>query len=473
MTPATGKAIPLFPDGDAARVLLHDGETCWCAADVLATAAALAESLDSQPRRVRHLVNLAAGRDRFLVGLVAGILSDRVTLLPSTRSRGTLDDLLDEHPDSIVLHDESPDPDLANRASHLAIPPLQRALEPSATVIPGIPTNRHVARVFTSGTTGRPQGHDKHWGKLVANARAAAVALGCATHDDAGVEEMSADLHLIGTVPAQHMYGFESLVLAALCGRAVLSTAQPFFPEDIVAAIKRLPRPRRLVTTPYHLHHLLETANTLPACDSILSATAPLDVALARHGEASLDGPLQEIYGSTETGQIAIRRPTHDDGWRLLDGIRLDDSTNGDVVASGGHVERPVLLGDCIHRLPHGRFRLAGRRANQVNIAGKRSSIEHLNAILRAIDGVVDGQFFLPERPDRSTGQPQRLAAVVCAPGLTGATIRRALRERIDPVFLPRPLLRVERMPVNATGKITREALEALLERTRETEESD
>ncbi len=42
-------------------------------------------------------------------------------------------------------------------------------------------------------------------------------------------------------------------------------------------------------------------------------------------------------------------------------------------------------------------------------------------------------------------------------PGLT-----EALRERIDPVFLPRPLLFVARLPRNSTGKLPQEALLAL-----------
>jgi acyl-coenzyme A synthetase/AMP-(fatty) acid ligase len=33
------------------------------------------------------------------------------------------------------------------------------------------------------------------------------------------------------------------------------------------------------------------------------------------------------------------------------------------------------------------------------------------------------------------------------------------LRLRIDPVFLPRPLLMVERLPRNATGKLPQQAL--------------
>jgi acyl-coenzyme A synthetase/AMP-(fatty) acid ligase len=48
------------------------------------------------------------------------------------------------------------------------------------------------------------------------------------------------------------------------------------------------------------------------------------------------------------------------------------------------------------------------------------------------------------------------------APGLDRAAILRALRERIDPAFLPRPLLIVEALPRNDTGKLAREGLLAL-----------
>jgi acyl-coenzyme A synthetase/AMP-(fatty) acid ligase len=55
-----------------------------------------------------------------------------------------------------------------------------------------------------------------------------------------------------------------------------------------------------------------------------------------------------------------------------------------------------------------------------------------------------------------------RLRAFVVAPGLSMAALRAALRERIDPAFMPRPLLFVERLPRNSTGKLPREALQAL-----------
>ena len=97
--------------------------------------------------------------------------------------------------------------------------------------------------------------------------------------------------------------------------------------------------------------------------------------------------------------------------------------------------------------------------ADQVNIAGHRMSLGDLNQTLLDIDGVQDGVFFLPdEDPEFVT----RLTAFVVAPGKSEDQIQRALRARVDPVFLPRPLVLVSRLPRNATGKLPRELLRQL-----------
>jgi acyl-coenzyme A synthetase/AMP-(fatty) acid ligase len=53
----------------------------------------------------------------------------------------------------------------------------------------------------------------------------------------------------------------------------------------------------------------------------------------------------------------------------------------------------------------------------------------------------------------------------VVAPGLASETIVAALRRRIDPVFLPRPLCLVDSLPRNETGKLPRAALDDLVAR--------
>ena len=55
-----------------------------------------------------------------------------------------------------------------------------------------------------------------------------------------------------------------------------------------------------------------------------------------------------------------------------------------------------------------------------------------------------------------------RLAAFVVAPGLSSQDLLAALRQRIDAVFLPRPLRLLDVLPRNSTGKLTQQALETL-----------
>jgi acyl-coenzyme A synthetase/AMP-(fatty) acid ligase len=127
--------------------------------------------------------------------------------------------------------------------------------------------------------------------------------------------------------------------------------------------------------------------------------------------------------------------------------------------ASGGHVEGRVPLSDHIELQPDGRFLLSGRHADLVNVAGKRTSLAWLNHQIAGIPGVRDAAFYYP---GDDGGRFTRLAAFVVAPGLDSRALLQALRERIDPVFLPRPLVFVPSLPRNPVGKLPRAELEAL-----------
>jgi acyl-coenzyme A synthetase/AMP-(fatty) acid ligase len=190
-----------------------------------------------------------------------------------------------------------------------------------------------------------------------------------------------------------------------------------------------------------------------------LSATAPLSSELAAQAERRFGAPVHEIYGSTESSQLACRRTTEGATWRLLPGVEL--LQDGDTTsAHGGHVEGRVALSDIIEPLDPERFLLHGRHADLVNIAGKRTSLAYLNHQLCAVDGVQDGAFFLPDGP---AGEAvTRLTAFVVAPGLAREALLGELRRRIDPIFLPRPLVWVDALPRNSTGKLPRSGLEAL-----------
>ena len=130
--------------------------------------------------------------------------------------------------------------------------------------------------------------------------------------------------------------------------------------------------------------------------------------------------------------------------------------------ACGGHIETMLAMNDVIEPVTDEHFLLHGRIADLVNIAGKRHSLASLNHLLNAIPGVVDGAFYMPDEDDHD--HITRLAACVVAPGLDGPRLLGALREQMDPVFLPRPLLFVDALPRNSTGKLPRAMLQALLQ---------
>lgn len=403
----------------------------------------------------RHVLNLCADRYHFVVSLAACIVSKRISLLPSTHTPEMVRRMRDLAPDVFCIVDRDDDMMSVDL-------PLFRYPEPAempgpaagAGPCPAIECEQVVALVFTSGSTGVPVPHIKRWGSLVRNVRAEAARLG-----------VGPGYSILGTVPPQHMYGLESTVLMPLQSGAALHAGRPFYPADICAALVRLSRPRMLVTTPFHLRTLLaDETVTLPPVDRLLSATAPLPPDLARHAEARFGAELHEIYGCTETGQLATRRPVASAEWTTLADIylrRLDQA----VWAEGGHIDSPTCLPDVVE-LSGGRavsttFQLHGRSGDLVNIAGKRTSLAYLNHQLNAIPAVRDGVFLLPaEDAQDSMG---RLGALVVAPDLTRAALIQALRDRIDPVFLPRPLLFVDALPRNATGKLSGQAAQDLL----------
>jgi acyl-coenzyme A synthetase/AMP-(fatty) acid ligase len=382
-------------------------------------------------------------------------VSGRVSLLPSTHTPEVIGHLTTFAADVFCLTDDAhcaialPKVIYPDEASWSAA-----ASDPDSHLpIPQLRDDQLAAIVFTSGSTGAPLPYEKRWGPLSSCVLSGAQPLGL----------LDGRRHtLIGTVPAQHMYGFESTVLLALLSGNAFSAERPFYPADIAATVNAVPRPRILVSTPIHLRALLASEIEFPALDLVLSATAPLAQELARAVEDRYHTRLLEIYGSTETGQIALRRSAQSVAWRLWPGVRLTQEDQ-QTFAQGGHIEQKTLLCDLIELTAADEFLLHGRTADLVNVAGKRSSFAYLNAQLNAIPGVIDGAFFL--RDSSGDTGVARLGAAVVAPSLSAGWLTEQLRLRIDAVFLPRPLLMVERLPRNATGKLPQQALQDLAER--------
>ena len=214
-----------------------------------------------------------------------------------------------------------------------------------------------------------------------------------------------------------------------------------------------------LVSTPFHLRKLMEAQITLPRVSAVLSATAPLSLELAKEVEAQLNAPMVEIYGSTETGALATRRPTQGAQWETYSGISLQQEQD-QTRAHAEHFEVPQLLNDVVDLQSPSRFNLMGRHSDMINIVGKRSSLAFLNQLLLSLPGVEDGVFCMHD--GESADEVPRMMAFVVAPLLTGAAIQASLRQHVDPVFIPRPLVFLATLGRDANGKLAASTLAEL-----------
>lgn len=412
-----------------------------------------------------HAINHCEDPLSFLLASAAALAAGQTLVLPQSRASQTSATLAGRFPDAyflsdpsvsevpaarthVVAYDDDPEPDVASW------PPPQIA-------------GSHVAAIlFTSGTTGTAQPHAKTWSSMVAGAGTFAATFGSPGRGVA----------IVGTVAPQHMFGLETTVVAPWqCGRPVIAS-RPRFPADVRALLARAAgcgiAGAWLMTTPLQLRGFHATLNGAPpGLQRVIVSTMPLARDLAEAVERDWHVTVDEIYGCTEGGLLAARRTAIDTAFTPAAGIAFVIADDGAASVSGGQLDAPLGLCDRLRWLDGAgasvdvraasarkpaRFELVGRDADMVKIAGKRTTVAALTAQLLAIPDVDDGAFFVPSH------DAPRMAAVAVAASHTVASLRSALAERIDPAFMPRPLVLTHALPRDPQGKLPLAALAAL-----------
>ncbi|CAO3449822.1 hypothetical protein [Azospirillum argentinense] len=311
---------------------------------------------------------------------------------------------------------------------------------------------------FTSGSTGEPKRVVRTLGMLEAEALATEAVLGRLAGPTARVH---------ATVPHQHVYGLNFRLLWPLVtGRPFARTMHELW-ETALAA---LDAESVLVTSPAHLTRLAGIAPLPPSRRPalVLSAGAPLPEPAAREAAAIFGTPVNEIFGSTETGAIAHRRrEAGDPSWHPLPGVVAGRTPDGRLRVGAPHVEGGEHVGsDLVEMAGDGGFRLLGRADRIAKVEGKRVSLPEVEAQLRRSPLVADAAVLTLEQLCAVVVPSAEGAARLADLGAFrfGRLLRRELSAVQEPAGLPRRWRFVSRLPDGALGKRRHADIAALFE---------
>ena len=347
--------------------------------------------------------------------------------------------------------------------------------------------------VFTSGSTGTPKGVMVSAGAFRHYVAAVNATLGMTAADRVlGVSELSFDVsahNMFATWEAGaalHVLPAAATMNAVKFARAAELTVWNSAPS--LAAMLRQVR----ALAPGSLPSLRVTAfggEPLPA--AIAAAwrqAAPASAIFNVYGptEATVGCMAQEIGAPLPVTPgrdvIAVGMPFPGTEARIADrdGQALADGVPGELLIAGeqlaaGYLDAPDLTaarfpviegkrwyrsGDLALRDASGCFHCLGRIDNQVKILGHRIELEEVDAHLRHASGVdLVSSVAWP----LVHGAAHGIVAFVGAPAIDHERIISALQARIPGYMVPRRVIAMPNMPLNASGKVDRQALRQLL----------
>lgn len=140
--------------------------------------------------------------------------------------------------------------------------------------------------------------------------------------------------------------------------------------------------------------------------------------------------------------------------------VNRPDLTAEKFIASPFGDERLYRTGDLARWLPDGSIEFLGRKDEQLKIRGFRVEPGEVEAALSSQAGVR--QAVVVPRPDKS-GTKRLVAYVVLQPraDVTPAQLRHFLSVQLPPFMCPSQIVRLEKIPLTANGKVDRNALPA------------
>lgn len=175
----------------------------------------------------------------------------------------------------------------------------------------------------------------------------------------------------ITSVSAQHIYGLTVQIMMSLVQGWIIGRKQQFFPENLQAESAATCQ-SVLISSPAMLSRMAWQQLDFPQLVGVISSGGALDTQLSEQIRHSLSKPVVEIYGSTETGPIAVRA---DIGlWQTLPYSEVGTDEQGALWLEAKWAKDRQQTADAVEIYPNG-FELLGRIDRIVKIGDKRTSL--------------------------------------------------------------------------------------------------
>ncbi len=423
------------------------------AADLCAHVAGFAELLPTASPG-DEVVVICRDRYRFAVALLAAWERGFTVALPPNSQPETMRVLRGRPNVRTVVHDVEGEPGIDVRDASVVAATRHKVGRHPFLPFDRFAPDRHLATVYTSGSTGEQTACPKTALQLLGEAEVLRTTFA-----------LPEEARVLAMVPPYHIYGLLFGVLVPLTSGASLYRHTPLHAPEVAAVLES--GVDVLVTVPAHIRALCLAPDAQPRISRVFSSGAPLAPEVARDAHDRFGWTITEVFGSSETGGIGWRESGGTGPWTPLPGVEVGVDENERLLVSSPFLHpdttRPYVAADRIELLPDGRFAHLGRADGVLKIGGVRVSIAEIEQRFLAIEGVRDAAALAV-----SVGGARgyEVWAAVVAPGLDRRAIKKALRGWLAPVAMPRRIVFADALPREENGKLPRHALEALFRKT-------
>lgn len=331
--------------------------------------------------------------------------------------------------------------------------------------------------IFTSGTTGRPKGAMmNHRQTLRAYEEWATLA-----------DLREGDRYLMIN-PYFHTFGLKAGLVASFLRGATMLPVAVFGVDNVVELIER-ERITMLPGPPTLYHSLLEVTDRdrLATLRAAVTGAADIPVELVRRIREEL--PFQTLmtgYGLTEAGNVTLSRPGDssedvattaglpcedievriaDDGEVLVRGYNVMQGYLDDPAATAEAIDPDGWLhtGDLGEFTESGRLRIVGRKKDMFIVGGFNAYPAEIEGFLLKHPAIA--QVAVIGVADERMGQVGKAFVVARdEPGVQAVSAEELIgwsRERMAGYKVPRYVEFLDELPLNATGKVMKDQLEA------------